>query len=96
MDSGRMQRMEASSRLRVSRARRLGYDRFAHFGPADPATDEDLGMVADMGAAETKEAIESASVAFKSWSKTTAKVRFFWIHDSPCILFSSIHAVAPP
>lgn len=28
-----------------------------------------------MGLAETKEAIEAAATAFKTWSKTTAKVR---------------------
>ncbi len=32
-----------------------------------------------MGLAETKEAIEAASTAFKTWSKITAKVRTFYI-----------------
>lgn len=40
----------------------------------DPATLEELGTVPEMGLAETKEAIEAASRAFKTWSKTTAKV----------------------
>lgn len=49
--------------------------RIAHIPkPIDPATDEELGMIPDMGVAETKEAIASASAAFKEWSKTTAKV----------------------
>ena len=29
----------------------------------------------EMGLAETKQAIDAASKAFKTWSKTTAKVR---------------------
>lgn len=41
---------------------------------ADPATAEELGTVPEMGLAETKEAIDAASKAFKTWSKTTAKV----------------------
>ncbi|EPQ58959.1 succinic semialdehyde dehydrogenase [Gloeophyllum trabeum ATCC 11539] len=41
----------------------------------NPATDEELGTVPDMGLEETKQAIEAASKAFKSWSKTTAKQR---------------------
>ena len=40
----------------------------------DPATAEEIGQVPEMGLAETKEAIEAASKAFKTWSKTTAKV----------------------
>ena len=39
----------------------------------DPANDDFLGVVPDMGVAETKEAIDKAALAFKSWSKTTAK-----------------------
>ncbi|EIM88353.1 succinic semialdehyde dehydrogenase [Stereum hirsutum FP-91666 SS1] len=41
----------------------------------NPSTDEELGTVPEMGVAETKEAIEAASKAFKSWGKTTAKYR---------------------
>ena len=41
---------------------------------SDPANDDFLGVVPDMGVAETKEAIDKAALAFKSWSKTTAKV----------------------
>ena len=41
----------------------------------DPATAEELGTVPEMGLAETKQAIDAASKAFKTWSKTTAKVR---------------------
>ena len=40
----------------------------------DPATTEELGTVPEMGLEETKEAIEAASKAFKTWSKTTGKV----------------------
>jgi len=41
---------------------------------ADPANDEVLGTVPEMGVAETKAAIDAAAAAFKTWSKTTAKV----------------------
>ena len=40
----------------------------------DPANLEEIGTVPDMGLTETKEAIEAAAAAFKTWSKTTAKV----------------------
>ncbi|KAL0573294.1 hypothetical protein V5O48_008657 [Marasmius crinis-equi] len=39
----------------------------------NPATNEELGTVPEMGLAETKEAIDAAAKAFPSWSKTTAK-----------------------
>ncbi|KAF9266220.1 succinic semialdehyde dehydrogenase [Marasmius fiardii PR-910] len=41
----------------------------------NPATNEELGSVPEMGLAETKEAIDAAAKAFPSWSKTTAKER---------------------
>ncbi|KAI0832934.1 succinate-semialdehyde dehydrogenase [Trametes gibbosa] len=41
----------------------------------NPATAEVLGSIPEMGVAETKEAIEAAAKAFKTWSKTTAKQR---------------------
>ncbi|KAI7866914.1 Aldehyde/histidinol dehydrogenase [Mucor mucedo] len=41
----------------------------------DPATDKEIGHLPDMGAKETKEAIDVAAEAFKSWSQTTGKVR---------------------
>ncbi|CCL98253.1 uncharacterized protein FIBRA_00247 [Fibroporia radiculosa] len=41
----------------------------------NPATDEELGTIPEMGLVETKEAIDAAGRAFKSWSKTTAKHR---------------------
>ncbi|EJD53651.1 succinate-semialdehyde dehydrogenase [Auricularia subglabra TFB-10046 SS5] len=47
----------------------------ATFEVTNPATNKVLGAVADMGVAETKEAVVAASEAFKSWSKTTAKHR---------------------
>ncbi|KAK7040951.1 hypothetical protein VNI00_009547 [Paramarasmius palmivorus] len=41
----------------------------------DPATNEELGTVPELGLAETKEAIDAAAKAFPRWSKTTAKHR---------------------
>ncbi|CAK5271154.1 unnamed protein product [Mycena citricolor] len=41
----------------------------------NPATDEVLGTVPEMGLAETKEAIEAAQNAFPDWSRTTPKTR---------------------
>ncbi|KAH9939375.1 succinic semialdehyde dehydrogenase [Epithele typhae] len=41
----------------------------------NPATTEELGTVPEMGLAETKEAIDAAAKAFKTWSKTTANQR---------------------
>ncbi len=41
----------------------------------DPASGEKLALVPDLGAAETKQAIEDAQTAFKTWRKTTAKER---------------------
>lgn len=40
----------------------------------DPATNEILGTIPELGLAETKEAISVAEKAFKTWSKTTVKV----------------------
>ncbi|TFK25993.1 succinate-semialdehyde dehydrogenase [Coprinopsis marcescibilis] len=41
----------------------------------NPATDEELGTVPEMGLDETKEAVAAAATAFTSWSRTTAKYR---------------------
>jgi succinate-semialdehyde dehydrogenase / glutarate-semialdehyde dehydrogenase len=41
----------------------------------NPATREPLGTVPDMGAAETRRAIEAASQAFPAWAALTAKER---------------------
>ncbi|TBU28323.1 succinic semialdehyde dehydrogenase [Dichomitus squalens] len=41
----------------------------------NPATTEELGTVPELGLEETKQAIDAASKAFKTWSKTTAKTR---------------------
>lgn len=41
----------------------------------NPATNEELGTIPDMGLSETKEAIDAAAKAFTTWSKTTAKHR---------------------
>lgn len=43
----------------------------------DPANEDSLGHVPEMGITETKEAIDAAHTAFKSWSQTNAKVRSF-------------------
>ncbi len=45
------------------------------FEVKNPATGEVIGRVADGGATETAQAIEAASLAFKSWSKTRAEDR---------------------
>ncbi|KAF8318265.1 succinate semialdehyde dehydrogenase [Clavulina sp. PMI_390] len=47
----------------------------ATFRVTNPANDDFLGTVPDMGVADAKEAVEVASHAFKTWSKTTAKSR---------------------
>ncbi|KAG8742343.1 succinate semialdehyde dehydrogenase NADP+ linked [Ceratobasidium sp. 414] len=41
----------------------------------NPATDEVLGTVPELGVEDTKRAIQHAAEAFKTWSKTTAKER---------------------
>ena len=41
----------------------------------NPATGEHLGTVPDMGAAETRAAVEAASAAFPAWAKRTAQER---------------------
>jgi succinate-semialdehyde dehydrogenase/glutarate-semialdehyde dehydrogenase len=41
----------------------------------NPATDEELGTVPEMGLEETKVAITAAAKAFQTWGKTTAKHR---------------------
>jgi len=40
----------------------------------DPATNEVLGNIPEMGLTETTAAIQAAAKAFVGWSKTTAKV----------------------
>lgn len=45
------------------------------FAVTDPASGECLGEVADLGAAETRQAIAVAEQAFQSWGKTLAKDR---------------------
>lgn len=40
----------------------------------DPATEEELGTVPEMGLEETKVAIAAAAKAFQTWGKTTVKV----------------------
>jgi acyl-CoA reductase-like NAD-dependent aldehyde dehydrogenase len=41
----------------------------------DPATEEELGTVPEMGLKETQEAIDAAGETFLTWGKTTAKER---------------------
>jgi len=41
----------------------------------NPANNKELGTVPEKGLAETKEAIDAAAKAFKTWGKTTAKHR---------------------
>src|SRR6185295_11377220 len=41
----------------------------------NPATGETLGSIPNMGAAETKRAIEAANAAWPAWRKKTAKER---------------------
>ncbi|THV08128.1 succinic semialdehyde dehydrogenase [Dendrothele bispora CBS 962.96] len=50
----------------------------------NPATNEELGTVPEMGLAETKEAIDAAAKAFPAWSKKTTKER----HDILMKLYS--------
>ena len=48
----------------------------------DPATNEVLGSIPEMGVTETTTAIQAAAKAFVGWSKTTAKV---WLPFPPRI-----------
>lgn len=50
-------------------------DSGATFEVTNPATGEVIGVVPDMGAAETKRAIEAANAAWGAWRKKTAKER---------------------
>jgi acyl-CoA reductase-like NAD-dependent aldehyde dehydrogenase len=66
------------------------YGSSLYVASVDPATTEELGTVPEMGLAETKEAIDAAAKAFKTWGKTTAKVRLIIfrmkdrdIHEAP-------------
>ena len=53
----------------------VGADDGRRFDVLDPATGEVLGNVPDMGAAETRRAIEAADAAWGPWRKRTAKDR---------------------
>ena len=50
-------------------------DSGARFAVTNPATDEIVAQVADMGATETRRAIEAAARAFPAWRRKTAKER---------------------
>ena len=52
-----------------------GADSGARFPVTDPASGERLAEVADMGAAETRRAIEAAERALPAWRAKTAKER---------------------
>lgn len=41
----------------------------------NPATGQEIGLVADMGEEEADLAVKEAYKAFQTWKKTTAKVR---------------------
>ena len=41
----------------------------------DPSNGETIGTIPNLGAAETKRAIDAAHSAFQSWKRTTAKER---------------------
>ncbi len=45
------------------------------FSVTDPATGEEIAKVADLGADETRAAIDAASAAFPAWAAKTAKER---------------------
>jgi len=49
------------------------------FEVSNPSTGQVLAAVSDMGASETREAIESANKAFSTWQMTTPKVCIFSI-----------------
>lgn len=53
----------------------VGADRGATHAVINPASGEPLGTVADMGAAETRRAIEAAAKSFPLWAAKTAKER---------------------
>ncbi|MEC9368816.1 MAG: NAD-dependent succinate-semialdehyde dehydrogenase [Pseudomonadota bacterium] len=46
---------------------------------SNPATGAEIGKVPDLGAAETKQAIEAANEAFKTWSRLLAKERAVYL-----------------
>ncbi|HEY5048578.1 MAG TPA: NAD-dependent succinate-semialdehyde dehydrogenase [Rhizomicrobium sp.] len=52
-----------------------GADTGARFAVFNPATGETIAEVADLGAGETRAAIEAASRAFPAWRRKTAKER---------------------
>ncbi len=54
------------------------------FKVENPATGEVLGQVADMGAAETEDAVQKAYDAFHIWRETPAKVNSFYLYMTHC------------
>ena len=83
-----MQRRERRSRSPL-RCGSFNHRPFVNVLRKDPATNEELGTIPEMGLAETKDAIEAASTAFKTWSRITAKV-----HDLALEMHSAL--IIPP
>jgi succinate-semialdehyde dehydrogenase/glutarate-semialdehyde dehydrogenase len=50
----------------------------------DPANGNELGTIPELGLDETKEAIQAAGEAFKTWGKTLAKVCRLCFHYTSC------------
>ena len=69
-----MQRVAKLSLLPVCILPQLKSAMLTANGPSDPATNEVLGNIPEMGLTETTTAIQAAAKAFVGWSKTTAKV----------------------
>jgi succinate-semialdehyde dehydrogenase/glutarate-semialdehyde dehydrogenase len=65
------------AKIKVTSEWAVTFDRRSHPTDAasDPATGEELGTVPELGVEDTKKAIQHAAEAFKTWSKTTAKVQ---------------------
>ncbi|CAD6577766.1 MAG: succinate semialdehyde dehydrogenase NADP+ linked [Cyphobasidiales sp. Tagirdzhanova-0007] len=57
-----------------SQARRLASS--FELRDTDPAEDQEIGQVPDLGVDETRQAIDAAAKAFKTWGKTTARERY--------------------
>jgi acyl-CoA reductase-like NAD-dependent aldehyde dehydrogenase len=55
------------------------YNQLTQKPVTDPATDEELGTVPEMGLEDAKSAIAAAGKAFASWGKTTARVGILYL-----------------
>lgn len=72
----------------------VGADNGATFPVTNPATGDILGHVPNMGAAETRHAIESAAAAFPSWRKMLAKDRAKILRKWSDLIISHANALA--